>query len=291
MKKQLTNLIIILLIFSIVFFVTAFSFMSIQDSYTKQIGMSKNLGLPITYLSILGVTIACFRYFKQRLGFKTIIATIIATLLIFTLLSSIGPSVKFAMKTLPYYPVWLMAFAAAIFSFTKNKNRFRLALILGIFPLALSFGPYENWVHWVNYGNLSGKVWENKKLEFEFEDQYGNTINRESFSNKLIMLNFISIRCKPCWVEFPEVQKTHKLYQSNELVEIYSVASLSTPDTLLNRIPEKGYSFPVLRTKTEVLELFQIDVYPTVIILNKDGKIVFKGNLENAKRELKSLLE
>jgi hypothetical protein len=49
-------------------------------------------------------------------------------------------------------------------------------------------------------------------------------------------------------------------------------------------ISKNGYSFPVLQSGQleDAKNMFGVNVYPTVIILNKTGTMVFRGSLEKA---------
>jgi hypothetical protein len=55
-------------------------------------------------------------------------------------------------------------------------------------------------------------------------------------------------------------------------------------------LTQKGYSFPVLMGNQEILEALDVYVYPTVILLDQNGMIVFKGEIEEAELLIESLI-
>ena len=59
---------------------------------------------------------------------------------------------------------------------------------------------------------------------------------------------------------------------------------------IFSAIEEKGYTFPVLRGNQEDLDALDVYFYPTVIILNKKGEVVYRGEIQNAGTVLDDLL-
>lgn len=290
MKKPFINFLIGAFIFIVTFLATTTSFMSIQDSFMWKIGLTKSAGLLITYVVIFIVGVLNLRFFHERLGFRGVSMVMVSVFVVLIVLNSIGPSMEFTLKTLPYYPIWLLAFVAAILHYRRKHKKIRLPILLALIPLIMSFGIYDAWSNWFSYGNLTGEVSEQKIIPFEFTNDNSETVNNESLKDKIILLNFISIGCKPCWIKFPDFQRIYNKYQSNPMVETYTVAHLSTPDIVLNSIEEQGYSFPVVQGSDVVMGSFDLRFYPTVILLDKNGKICFKGELEAAESKLESLL-
>lgn len=62
------------------------------------------------------------------------------------------------------------------------------------------------------------------------------------------------------------------------------------PELLFTKIEEKQYTFPVLRGSEKQMSALEVYYYPTVIILNKQGQVVYRGKIENAEAMLKDLL-
>jgi hypothetical protein len=62
------------------------------------------------------------------------------------------------------------------------------------------------------------------------------------------------------------------------------------PGALFSTIEEKEYTFPVLRGTQEDMDALEVYKYPTVMLLNRKGEIVFVGELEEAEIKLTTLL-
>lgn len=119
-------------------------------------------------------------------------------------------------------------------------------------------------------------------------------MNNESLKGKIILFDFWFISCPPCWVKFPDVQLLYDKYQSNPLVEIYAVnrpMPQDKPYELFSRIEERGYTFPVLQGNQKVIDALNVNSYPTVMLLNQKGEIIFMGELEDAEKKIETILE
>ncbi len=141
---------------------------------------------------------------------------------------------------------------------------------------------------------LLGKQAQNFKLPALKE---GNSIHLENYKGKLIMLDFWATWCNPCLQELPILQKIYDKYKEKGVVFI-AVNSGEKKKTVLDFIEKEGYTFPVaLDIEGKVAELYEVDAYPTLIIIDKEGKIqvVHTGFSPDLKSrldlELKQMLE
>jgi thiol-disulfide isomerase/thioredoxin len=175
----------------------------------------------------------------------------------------------------------------------KPEEKWKNTAILAVVPLMLTFGVYDLWVHRIEYGNFTGKVAEAKTVPFEFENKEGMVITNASLEGKVVLFDFWFINCGPCWVKFPNLQELHEKYASRVDFEVFAVnrpMRNDEPNELFTSIEEEGYTFPVLRGTQEMMDAFDVYVYPTVVLLNKDGKVVFMGEIEKAEELITDLL-
>ena len=57
-------------------------------------------------------------------------------------------------------------------------------------------------------------------------------------------------------------------------------------------IKERGHSFPVLICKDiATLKALNITCYPTVLVVNREGELVFRGDIEDADKKIEELLK
>jgi len=160
---------------------------------------------------------------------------------------------------------------------------------------------YDMWLHKLSFGTTNGIVHDSFEApEFQFADRDGKTVTRNDFAGKYTMLDFWHTSCGVCFQKFPELEKQYAKYNSNSNVAIYSVNVKLPQDkegVSFEIISERGYSFPVLQSglSEDAKNMFGVTVYPTVIVLDKTGAIVFRGRLEKAisfiEKELKKNIE
>ena len=152
----------------------------------------------------------------------------------------------------------------------------------------LYFKGYDFWLHKVSFGTFSGIVHnQSEKPVFQFTDKDGNTITRNDFEGKYVVLDFWHTSCGVCFKKFPEFEEFYVKYLLNRDVDLYSVNIKLTRDKegeSFALIFDLRYSFPVLQggQPEEAMNIFGVTYYPTVIILNPEGYVIFRGNMEKA---------
>ena len=115
--------------------------------------------------------------------------------------------------------------------------------------------------------NSNGKI----APKFEMTDVNGNSITSENTKGKIVILNFWFTTCKPCIEEMPELNEIYKKYKSNPNIVFASVTFESKRKTSAF-LKRKSFDYPLVVDAREVCDLFQVNGYPTNLIL-KDGKI------------------
>ncbi len=116
--------------------------------------------------------------------------------------------------------------------------------------------------------NLSGK----EAPDFALKDLEGKAVSVKSLRGKVVLLDFWASWCGPCRQELPHIEKLHTEYKEKGLV----VLGVNDEDAqvALDFVKENRYSFPTLvDAQREVSKLFQVTAIPTVIVIDKEGKI------------------
>ncbi|WP_186756750.1 redoxin domain-containing protein [Echinicola salinicaeni] len=228
---------------------------------------------------------------KKFLPTKFIMFLAVFAVVFFIFMSA--PSVRFATKVLPSYISFLLGvLAGAIYSDREIQKRHLYTSLLFLFPFFLNLNFYSSWVHFIEFGNISGKVDEKIHVPFEVQDINDNSLQNKDFEGKIVVFDFWFISCGPCWVKFPDLQKLHEKYKDSPQVEIYAVnrpMPKDKPNQLFNSIEEKGYTFPVLRGTQKVMDDFDIYVYPTIVVLDQEGNIAYMGKIEGVEEVIQKL--
>ena len=152
----------------------------------------------------------------------------------------------------------------------------------------LYFKGYSLWLYKLNFGTFSGIQHVNVEIPvFQFTDKDGNSITNQDFIGKYVILDFWNSSCGVCFREFPKFEEQYMKYNSNKDVAIFAVNVKLPRDregVSFEIFSEKGYSFPTLQygELEDAKNIFGVSVYPTVVVLNPAGIIVFCGDMEKA---------
>lgn len=115
---------------------------------------------------------------------------------------------------------------------------------------------------------------ENSLPSFSFENVTGEGISFAPTTNQWTVLHFWATWCKPCLAEFPELKNALPRLDTD------SVQFLLASDEDLDRIIafQKKYEtgLELIRMKTGTMADFEIYALPTTIVLDKDGKEVYR---------------
>jgi thiol-disulfide isomerase/thioredoxin len=108
---------------------------------------------------------------------------------------------------------------------------------------------------------------------FRFEDLNGNIYTPENTKGKIIVLKSWFIHCGACVAEFPELNEIVEQYKDRKDILFISLASDAKPQ-LENFLKTKKFNYAVVPDQLKYMagEL-KVTVYPTHIIVGKDGKI------------------
>ena len=114
----------------------------------------------------------------------------------------------------------------------------------------------------------------NKKLpDFNLKDLDGGSITNKDLNNKVVVLNFWFAACKPCVEEMPELNKLVEKYKDNNAV-LFLAPSFDNQDLLKKFVKRKDFRFKILANSTILDKKLGILIYPTTIILNKEGNMI-----------------
>lgn len=246
------------------------------------------------FILLACVSYLSFKYFGDRIGNVTVWISLSFFILVFIVFFFYQNTVKFTIKLSPFYLTLFLGLLAGYMINREGENKIRITLILGVLPLIFSLGFTDLWTHKIEYGNWTGEVSSTEVIPFSFLDKTGNTVDQDVLHGKVVLFDFWFINCGPCWVKFPKLQEIYEKYSSHPDVNIYAVnrpMKRDEPDALFRTIEEKEYSFPVLRGSQEVLDALGVYKYPTVMLIDRKGLIVFMGELEQAEKKLESLLK
>jgi peroxiredoxin len=124
--------------------------------------------------------------------------------------------------------------------------------------------PYES-----TYFN-TGEVME----PFSTHDINGNKIKLKDLRGKVVVLNFWFIGCPACMQEIPELNKLVDDYKDNTNVVFLAIA-LDDRYDLKKFLKQTEFKYDIIDDGRYIAADYKIGLYPTSVILNKEGKVAF----------------
>lgn len=234
-----------------------------------------------------------FRAYKEEVTHMTIfLVPMLSAMIMFVVI--LNPSFKLFFILAPMIiSLFLGIVAGFLISSLSGKWRFILPVLLLFFPLALNYNIYEKWDNKIRFGIYEKNISEKKIANFELLDEQGKVFGNSFIENKIVLFNF--------WVQgsdlnesyFSEIQDIYDKYGSNPRIDVYAINKPQSNDLVSNSfsiIKEQGYSFPLLKGSQTVMELFQVRSYPSALLIDENGTVVFKGDLKGADITIEQLL-
>lgn len=282
---------------SIVFFLLLLisSLVIIVISIIVSIGLT---GLPAGFNHIIiytGITIITAIALSKKNDYFTsnaVYITILLSWLILFIPKAFSSSINFTLNAIPFFISFLLAITSGIIFHKRRALTF--PLILGAIPFLLTIGFDAIWYNNIAYGSPSGELEFTEAPAFSLIDKNNRVINRESIIGKVVILDFWFIGCRPCWAKFPKLQQIYDKYQSNEQLLIFAVnrpMKNDKPNQLFTSVEDKNYTFPVVRGSQKLMDDFGINYYPTVVIIDPEGNLIFRGGIEKVEEVLEDLLK
>lgn len=192
---------------------------------------------------------------------------------------------------------WLGILVGFIYAIQKNVIA-RICLILAsLIAVSWCCGPgYRMYVHKLNFGTFNGQVKEYIISPIIFNDQNNENVELTSLIKEYVVLDFWNSYCGICYQEFPEVQKLYDEIRNIDGISLYSVHCFrmdkeETYKTGAGLLQERDYSFPCISVPIDgyTVELLNIKVYPTVLIVDKNSNVIHRGSLKSALNTINKL--
>lgn len=179
----------------------------------------------------------------------------------------------------------------------KNYSKWIVLATTSIACIFMYAKGYELWLNKLNYGTFTEQIIAEKiTTEIAFTDSTNSVININHLKGQIVLLDFWNTKCGFCYKKFPVVQDAYDKYKHNPKVNFYSVNfflnGIDKEGDAFRIIKERGHSFPVLICKDKAtLNALNITCYPTVLVINRGGELVFRGDIEDADRKVEELLK
>ncbi len=118
----------------------------------------------------------------------------------------------------------------------------------------------------------------------------GDSFTTEQLRGKVVVLNFWYIGCAPCTAELPDINRVVEAFKNHEDVLFLAVAQNSRKD--LNIFLKKHrFSYRVVPDATAIHKLFGVNAHPTHVIIDRQGRILWRTSGSITFDELKPMVD
>lgn len=289
----------IIWIFLISFFLQLIFFW-LRGGYITILGLTGfPLSMIVFFIAYFIATVWLMKKYREILPAWSIITAI----LIGTSCLELPLRIFHAHNSLISLPDLIMRFLAVIagigYSY-MGKRTAKIALVIcsGLFAIWSSYFGFDLWLNKLDFGTFTGKTEQVVEFPVVFQAPSGQNIALTDFKGKYLILDFWNSTCGICFQEFPKVETLYNQIKGRKDAELYSVFCRiaqreETTKTGADIITEKGYTFPTISLDNRIpgLNAIGITCFPTVVIFNPDGKMIFRGRVDGAKNYMEKLLK
>lgn len=249
----------------------------------------------VDYNSLIGfivyfyITMFCIKRYEQKFSSFLVFLFLLFSQFIVSIETFYNYMSEASLFSLPIFTLHLTGIVAG-FLYLQIKNSYLKLipfLFSAIFAVFMFFPGWDYWLHLESYGTFTGQINEyTPNFKFESFDINKKLITDNDFQNKIVLLDFWNTSCGVCFQKFPLLESFYQKHKTDNDLVILAVnkpIEEDKPNIAFEVIKNKGYAFPVVIPKDENMpEKYGVTFYPTTLIINKKGNIIFKGTLENA---------
>ncbi len=127
--------------------------------------------------------------------------------------------------------------------------------------------------------------------ELAITDIRGNPITLSAWKGKTVLLDFWTTWCPPCRADGPALEKLYTKYGAKDLL-ILGISVSEERELVEKFLKEHPHTYPVaLTTESEMPRRYQIGVFPTYIVIDKDGMVASAVEGDRGFGDLRKLLK
>lgn len=117
---------------------------------------------------------------------------------------------------------------------------------------------------------------ENAKpvTHFSLKQLDGNTFSTAKFKDNWILIDFWGTWCAPCRKEHPDLQKFYQSFatKGTSNFSLLTVACADMESKVIAYMTEYNYTFPVAMADNKIEKLYNINSYPSKVLITPQGK-------------------
>jgi len=120
------------------------------------------------------------------------------------------------------------------------------------------------------------------------------TVNLSDYKGELVLVDFFYKSCYPCMLALPALQNLHEKY-NNKGLKVIGIDPYDTKDKddIDDFLAKRGVTYTVLLGGKDVAKEYHVSGYPTMYLIDKNGKIILSqvGYGEGVEEELEKIIK
>ncbi len=127
---------------------------------------------------------------------------------------------------------------------------------------------------------------------WSFSSLSDETVSLDGLKGKLVLLDFFYKSCFPCMEALPVLQALHEKYKDSGLVVIGLDPYDDKADNLPEFLAKRNVDYTVLYASKEIAKTYRVSGYPTMYLVDQDGRIIFvqEGYGDGVEAELEEII-
>ncbi len=113
--------------------------------------------------------------------------------------------------------------------------------------------------------------------DIKFKNEQGEIVTLSSLKGKIVFINFWATWCPPCVGEMPSINKLYEKHRNNKDVVFIMIDVDANLQKASSFMQQRKYNMPLYEMASGVNEQLFSGVLPTTFVLDKKGRISFKG--------------
>ena len=114
-------------------------------------------------------------------------------------------------------------------------------------------------------------------IDFTIKDLEGKTVSLSQYRGKTVLLNIWATWCAPCKREIPDLKQIYADQKDHDVVVLGVLLASESAEKSKPFVQQLGIDYPVWYGDDTFEQMFNINAFPTTIIIDKNGKAVKSG--------------
>jgi len=132
-----------------------------------------------------------------------------------------------------------------------------------------------------------GEKAPNWKLDLLNKDE---NIDLEQLKGKVVLLDFWIKNCGACIESVDFLNKIYEKYKDKNF-ELLGINSYDTTENINFFYEKHGLKYPVLINGKTILEKYGVNAFPTIFLLNKEGKIIYSDIINADRSQIETIID